>query len=132
MADNETENALVVHIRTQYAREGVQVESTGNKTITCSLPPMFEGASDFILDLVDNFHATIDIEHRDSGVYFIIWQSDQQHNCTAPINATQPTLITRGSVLSLFICFVAYVLFTRGHAILNDIRGVLVQYTLAN
>ena len=123
------DNPIATYIRNEYAVAGIQVESTGNKTVTCSFPPVFEDASEFMLDLADNFDATVDIETRDTGVFAIIWLSKKDIH---PAVSTDTTSIfsTRVWLVPLFVCFVAYLMFTRGQAMMNDIKGVVISYAM--
>ena len=118
------DSPIAIYIRDEYAKAGIQVESTGNKTVTCSFPPMFEDASEFILDLADNFNATVDIETRDTGVFAIIWVSKND------IKHVPSTDHSWRWVVSLLVCFLAYIMFTRGQAVMNDIKGMVISYAM--
>ena len=91
---------------------------------------MFEDASDFILDLADSFGATVDIETRDNNVYAIVWQDKNTSTLTAMKHNTNPHSWT--VMLSIVLCCLAYLMATRGQAVMNDIKGVLIAYAMTD
>lgn len=71
-----TSDEVADFIRESYSKEGVQVESLGEKSIVCSLPARFSDVGGFILDLEDRFLAVVDIELRDDNISLTVWCSD--------------------------------------------------------
>lgn len=113
------DNDLAEYIRKTYASSGIQVESTGNTSLTCSLPPSVEGFSDLVLDLVQNHGATIDMESTETGTRLILWQ-----------DRSPRSRVSKHLVFILTAMIIVYILYTRGHAILNDISGLLDYYSI--
>jgi hypothetical protein len=113
------DNDLAEYIRKTYASSGIQVESTGNTSLTCSLPPSVEGFSDMVLDLVQNHGATIDMESTETGTRLVLWQD----------RSPKPR-VSKPLAFILAAMIIVYIVYTRGHAIFNDISGLLDYYNI--
>jgi len=65
---------VVEYMREEYAGRGVEIVSTGKNTIKATIPPLLEGISEIISDLVERYEVVIDIEMvSNTGMEITVW-----------------------------------------------------------
>lgn len=129
-----TENAVADYVRETYAHCGLEVISTGSKTIKIACPPQLDGLSEFILDLMEKYEVSnVDLEMTHSGMELTVWHEPKAIESTnepkAAAHTTQPRNTISSHVYSykhIFVVFIAimYIMWTRGDAIWHDIQAV--------
>ena len=138
-----TDNPVAAYIRDEYACKGVEVLSTGTRTIKCTIPPVMEGLSDVFIDLVDKFDAVIDIEMSGpTGIEITIWHmpidptlagDEGGSNCPSNPSSSQldtATLATSYPIKKytsvLFMLVLIYMILTRGDALWHDLQSLML------
>ena len=129
------ENAVADYVRKTYAHCGLEVVSTGTRTIKIVCPPQLDNISDFILDLMDKYEVSnVDLEMTNSGMELTVWSEEalsveKASETKATAHTTQletPVSTHVYGYKHVFVLFIAilYIIWTRGDAIWHDIQAV--------